>query len=182
MSQQEFLRMVMFRLGFTRDGLAARLHVSRRGLDKWLLPSESADFREMPEVARAFIDEIFAKYQICVCISPVGIYNELCQLSVESSMGYKAITPAADWFFVVFPVAPQNELVVWRVPVWALNDEGDVVGLVSVPGGSKDDPIMGATCKLVAPPPLRGVYKHESELTPDEKTAVATNKPVKVQY
>ena len=173
--------MVMLRLGFTRDAFAKRIRVSRRGLDKWLAPDDSDDHREMPDVVRAYVDEIFNKYQISVDITPMGLYALLCSKQSETLMGYKAITPADGWFFVVFPVAPQNELVVWRVPVWALNDEGDVVGLVSVAGGGNDDS-MGRVCKLVAPPPLRGVYKHETELTVDERTAVTTNKPVKVEY
>ncbi len=182
MGQQEFLRMVMFRLGFNREALAQRLAVSRRGLDKWLLPSDSNDFREMPDMAKAFLEEIFKKYRIAFDVSPLGIYDCLSATQAEVSMGYKSITPAIGWFFVTFPIAPQNELIVWHVPVWALNDEGNVVGLLSVPGGGAEDDVMGSTCKLVGPPPLRGVYKHESELSNNERTAAFSGKPVKVDY
>ena len=91
-------------------------------------------------------------------------------------MSYTTITPATDWFFVVYPTASSNEIIVWRVPVWAINDDGEVIGLVSVPGGGNEDENMGKLCKLIAPPPLRGAYKHESELNDKEKTAVATGK------
>lgn len=58
MSQQVFLRDAMRRLNFTRDGLAQRLGVSRRALDSWLLPDESAEMRKMPDIAQRFVLEI----------------------------------------------------------------------------------------------------------------------------
>lgn len=58
--QQDYLRLVMVRFGFNRNELAARLRISRRGLDKWLLPSNSSDFRKMPKIARALLDELCA--------------------------------------------------------------------------------------------------------------------------
>lgn len=95
-------------------------------------------------------------------------------------MAYKMISPATDWFFVVYPVAPRNELTVWRLATWALNEEGNVIGLVSALGGGQDDNVMGATCKLIPIPPLSGIYKHASELTADEAEAANSCKPVKV--
>ncbi|CAN7781171.1 transcriptional regulator [Cupriavidus necator] len=56
--QQEFLRQAMAQLAMTRDEFAARISVPRRTLDKWLLPSESGDGRPLPEIARAYIQEI----------------------------------------------------------------------------------------------------------------------------
>lgn len=56
--QQELLREAMAQLGMTRDEFAARISVSRRGLDKWLLPKESNDFRALPDIGRAYIEEI----------------------------------------------------------------------------------------------------------------------------
>jgi len=57
-SQQQFLRDAMTQIGMTRDEFAVRISVSRRTLDKWLLPSESSDSRALPEMGRAYIQEI----------------------------------------------------------------------------------------------------------------------------
>ena len=57
-TQQGLLREAMTQLVMTREELAARLSVSKRTLDKWLLPSESSDFRALPEMGRAYIHEI----------------------------------------------------------------------------------------------------------------------------
>lgn len=45
------LRQAMQRGGQTRNRMAASLGMSRRALDKWLLPETSQDFRRMPEPA-----------------------------------------------------------------------------------------------------------------------------------
>lgn len=47
-------------LGLTRDGFAERFSMSRRALDKWLLPDSSNDFRPLPKMARAYVDEVLA--------------------------------------------------------------------------------------------------------------------------
>ncbi|ODV43101.1 aspartate carbamoyltransferase catalytic chain [Cupriavidus sp. UYMMa02A] len=57
-TQQTLLREAMSQLGMTREEFAARLSVSRRTLDKWLLPRESSDFRALPEMGRAYVQEI----------------------------------------------------------------------------------------------------------------------------
>lgn len=54
-------------------------------------------------------------------------------------MGYKAITSAADWFFVVFPEQPRNELTVWRLAAWGVHENGDAIGLISAAGGGQND-------------------------------------------
>lgn len=51
MKQQNALRQAMRQSGQTRIQMAAALGVSRRALDKWLLPETSQDFRRMPETA-----------------------------------------------------------------------------------------------------------------------------------
>ncbi|NIE81955.1 transcriptional regulator [Burkholderia sp. Cy-647] len=56
--QQEFLRYAMDQLEMTRDEFAARVSVARRTLDKWLLPSQSPDFRSMPDMGRSYVQEI----------------------------------------------------------------------------------------------------------------------------
>ncbi|MGG1948203.1 transcriptional regulator [Trinickia sp. NRRL B-1857] len=48
----------MAQLDMTRDEFAARISVSHRTLDKWLLPNDSADFRGMPDMGRAYVEEI----------------------------------------------------------------------------------------------------------------------------
>ncbi|SIO72766.1 hypothetical protein SAMN05444172_9249 [Burkholderia sp. GAS332] len=57
-SQQEFLRDAIHRLGLTRAGFAKRISVPEKTLDKWLAPAETTDFRNMPEVVWAYIREI----------------------------------------------------------------------------------------------------------------------------
>ena len=58
LTQQEFLRNAMRRLDMTRDEFTERIGTKRRTLDKWLLPSESNDFREMPDIVWKFVGEI----------------------------------------------------------------------------------------------------------------------------
>lgn len=60
LGEQQFLRHAMSRLGMTRDAFAARISVPRRALDKWLLPSDSKDFRALPEIGRAYFTEILS--------------------------------------------------------------------------------------------------------------------------
>ncbi len=62
-SQQDFLREAMTTLGLTREQFADRIGVGKRGLDNWLLPSESKEFRAMPEMARKFIREILEHHK-----------------------------------------------------------------------------------------------------------------------
>ncbi len=57
-SQQEFLREAMGSLGMTRAAFAKRISVPEKTLDKWLAPSETTDFRNMPEVVWAYVREI----------------------------------------------------------------------------------------------------------------------------
>lgn len=58
LSQQELLRYAMNVLGFTRQQFAERIGTTRRALDNWLVPIESSENREMPEMARRFIVEL----------------------------------------------------------------------------------------------------------------------------
>lgn len=58
--QQDFLRDAMATLGMTRDQFADRLGTTRRRLDNWLLPCDSKGYREMDEIAWAFIREIMS--------------------------------------------------------------------------------------------------------------------------
>ncbi|AOI94161.1 aspartate carbamoyltransferase catalytic chain [Burkholderia pseudomultivorans] len=56
--QQELLRLAMKELNLTREGIAARIHAPLRSLNKWLLPANSADFRPMPDLGKAFVRDI----------------------------------------------------------------------------------------------------------------------------
>lgn len=47
MKQQEFLRAAMAELNMSREEFATRLGCAKRTLDKWLLPDDSDDSREM---------------------------------------------------------------------------------------------------------------------------------------
>ncbi|EED97297.1 transcriptional regulator [Burkholderia multivorans] len=58
LSQQELLRTAMSELGLTRRSLAQRIHAPLRSLNKWLLPENSADFRPMPDLGKAFVRDI----------------------------------------------------------------------------------------------------------------------------
>jgi hypothetical protein len=60
-TQQDFLREAMQRLGMTRDQFAARLGASRRRLDNWLLPGDSSGFRELDPVVWTFVREILER-------------------------------------------------------------------------------------------------------------------------
>ncbi|MGR9587064.1 transcriptional regulator [Pandoraea sputorum] len=57
-TQQEFLRDAMDRLGMTREEFADRIGTKKRGLDNWLLPNDSKEYRSMPDMAWKFIREI----------------------------------------------------------------------------------------------------------------------------
>lgn len=88
-------------------------------------------------------------------------------------MDYCKIQPATDWFFVIEPSEYSKALIVWRLALWGITaDEGHVIGLVSVPGGGHEDKIMHGTCRLLSVPPIRGIYKHYSELNCDEIEAI----------
>lgn len=60
LSQQDFLRDAMDRLGMTRDQFCERIATKRKTLDNWLLP-ESESARGMPDIAWKFIREILEK-------------------------------------------------------------------------------------------------------------------------
>ncbi len=64
-SQQEFLRSAMKALGdMTREDFAKRLGCAQRTLDKWLLPNESKDHRDIDGVVWNLVREILAHEQL----------------------------------------------------------------------------------------------------------------------
>lgn len=58
LAQQDFLRFAMKQLGMGCDDFARRVSLARHTLDRLLLPSESPEFRSMPETGRSYIGEI----------------------------------------------------------------------------------------------------------------------------
>jgi hypothetical protein len=58
LSQQEFLKDAIQRLGMTRVGFAKRISVPEKTLDKWLAPVGTCDFRPLPEVVWSYVREI----------------------------------------------------------------------------------------------------------------------------
>lgn len=64
MNQQDYLRQAMSQLSMTRNQFSERIGASRRSLDTWLLPSESKEYRSMPEMAWKFIREILENHMI----------------------------------------------------------------------------------------------------------------------
>lgn len=83
-------------------------------------------------------------------------------------MIYKTITQADNWFYVVEKNEHGIGPTVQRIAAWAQNEEGDVIGLMSVTKGGYNDPQGRSTNGLIQIPPLRGVYKHKDELSVEE--------------
>ena len=78
---------------------------------------------------------------------------------------YKQIIPATDWYFMHDNVPGEHgESTVYQLAAWALKENGDIVGLVTVRDIDTGHP------KLVTPPPVPGDYLHKEQLTDDEKT------------
>ncbi|HEP6430586.1 transcriptional regulator [Burkholderia arboris] len=61
--QQDFLRHAMDVLRMTREEFSERIGTKKRALDNWLLPSSSAEFRAMPDMAWKFIREILRHHE-----------------------------------------------------------------------------------------------------------------------
>lgn len=57
-TQQEFLRDAATELGLTQKGLATRMAAPWETFRKWLMPSESGSYRDMPEIAWQLVREI----------------------------------------------------------------------------------------------------------------------------
>ena len=68
-----------------------------------------------------------------------------------------------DWFFV--HEGSQGQLIVLRIAAWGINEQGDVLGLVS------HQELGDTPLKIVPVPPLPGAYKHKDELTEEQMHA-----------
>ncbi|WP_432258360.1 transcriptional regulator [Cupriavidus sp. TMH.W2] len=53
--QQDLLRYAMTHLSMNRKQFAEEIATTKRALDNWLLPTESAEHRPMPKMARKLI-------------------------------------------------------------------------------------------------------------------------------
>jgi len=114
--QQSFLRDAMRRLNMTREVFSARIGVSRRALDTWLLPLESQEYRRMPEIVERFVSEILASStdfstQSVDGSMPLHISHEgkPCLLSVDqfSRASAEALFQLAD---VMQPIARRQKI------------------------------------------------------------------------
>lgn len=54
-AQQQFLRNSCVTIRCTQKGLAQRMDVPWSTFEKWLAPTESKSFREMPQMAWSFV-------------------------------------------------------------------------------------------------------------------------------
>lgn len=59
-TQQDFLREAATTLGLTQKGLAQRMGAPWPTFEKWLLPKDSPNAREMPQIAWTLVREILA--------------------------------------------------------------------------------------------------------------------------
>src|SRR5450830_1701265 len=116
LQQQSFLRDTMRRLNLTREAFAARIGVSRRALDTWLLPQESQEFRRMPEIVQRFALEILSSSALAPTHSveagsdfPISHEGKPCLLSVDqfSRDSAEALFRLAD---VMQPIARRQKI------------------------------------------------------------------------
>lgn len=74
--QREFLKDAMVQLGMTREGLAQRIGVSVKTVNKWLSPEGSAEYRGLPPLARNYINDLLVWRHSNSCDTPNGgIYS-----------------------------------------------------------------------------------------------------------
>ncbi|EAR1644331.1 methionyl-tRNA formyltransferase [Salmonella enterica] len=74
--------------------------------------------------------------------------------------------PSTDWYFRHDNVEGcSTKSTVYQLAAWALTNEGDIVGLVTVRDIETGRP------KLVTPPPVAGDYLHREQLEADEVLA-----------
>ena len=88
-----------------------------------------------------------------------------------SNPSYKQIIPADGWFFVA---QDHDKFIVFPLAVWALTEDGSVIGLIgNVLGGAEhESSSYKSTVRLVAVPPIVGSYKRRDELSASEIEAI----------
>lgn len=83
-----------------------------------------------------------------------------------SSLKFTSITPAHDWFYRHdAPPGGTDKPALYHVAVWAITEEGKVIGLVSA-GVNTDG--QG----LHTPPPVPGCYLHRDQIIEEEKPLI----------
>lgn len=70
--QREFLKQAMALLGVTREGLAQRIGVSVKTVNKWMSPKVSDEFRVMPTMAKYYVNDILTGKISNPCNTPIG--------------------------------------------------------------------------------------------------------------
>ena len=82
------------------------------------------------------------------------------------SVKYSSVSSCSDWFYVGRGV--QKEAIVFPVAAWGITEDGDVIGLISVPATDLQSPPH-----LLTPPPIGGCYKPREHLSEDERVSAA---------
>lgn len=108
---------------------------------------------------------------------PGLINKKICEIPPFSADINNYMTSFRDWFPDLSSASAQEkymehveELIrsaqIWRLAGWKTDTLADeTVGMISIPGGGPDNEFMKGSCKLIPVPPLRGIYKHLSELS-----------------
>lgn len=81
---------------------------------------------------------------------------------------YSTILPCDGWFYANKGL--QGEDQVFPVAVWALTDEGEVVGLIAV----NDSMARDGKRQLIAPAPIDGAYLTADQLSPSQRAALSS--------
>jgi len=78
----------------------------------------------------------------------------------------KSIAPSSGWYYVAKGV--QNEEIVFHVASWALTENNEVVGMIAAANATTKDDMA----RLVMPPPIKGTYLHEDQLSEKQREVV----------
>ncbi|TKC92212.1 hypothetical protein FAZ69_00460 [Trinickia terrae] len=64
LTQQQLLMRMMDEFELTQEQLGARLCVTVRALDRWLLPPDHPDARAMPESGKAYVRDLLEEHVV----------------------------------------------------------------------------------------------------------------------
>jgi hypothetical protein len=84
----------------------------------------------------------------------------------------KSFSPCSDWYFVFTDT--EKKTINYQLAGFAVIDGGEtandeVVGMVSVAGGGRDDKVMPGTCHLVAVPPVTVMNRKANRQKPQTR-------------
>ncbi|KAA0073152.1 hypothetical protein CIW54_27945 (plasmid) [Paraburkholderia sp. T12-10] len=82
-------------------------------------------------------------------------------------MKIQSIAPCTGWYYTA--KGARDEDIVFDVAAWAITDAGEVVGMISASDAATDDGVA----RLVAPPPIKGMYVPAERLTERQKVVAA---------